>query len=679
MAVTTNRRGSIFEIVIDNPPVNALSSAVRRGLLAALEQAREDSGVTAIVVSGAGRGFSAGADIAEFDAAPTPPLLPQLFAAFEANEKPIVAAIHGEVLGGGLELALACHYRVASASAWLGLPEVRLGLLPGAGGTQRLPRLTGVEQALKMIAGGDPVSGWDAAAIGLVDLVVDVEELAGVAAKFALGLTCPRRTGDLPVVAEAGVFDRFMADNERKIVGLDAPKACIEAVKGAVELPLAEGLAQEEALFHRLLAGPQSRALRHAFFAERLAPRVEGVPHDLAPRPILSVAVIGAGTMGGGIAMNFLSAGLPVTILDRTAEALEKGVGIIASNYQASVARGRLSADAAKRAMALLTPALDYSDLRDCDLIVEAVFEDMAVKIETFRRLDAVARPGAILASNTSFLDIDDLAAETGRPQDVLGLHFFSPANVMKLLEVVRGERTAPDVLATAMVLARRIGKMPVVSRVCDGFIGNRILFKRQKQAEAVVLEGASPEQVDKPHLAMGMPMGPFQMADLAGLDVGWHRDPSRVDNLRDALCAIGRFGQKSRAGFYDYDDKRRSLPSPRVAEAIDAYRRIRKVQPRAIGDEEIFVRTVYVMVNEAARIIEEGIAQRPSDIDVVWLHGYGWPRATGGLVHWANEIGLSRIVGGLERYTARLGGDFDISPLLIECAREGRPLALPS
>ena len=677
MTIATRKLGAVFEISLVNPPVNALNLAVREGLLAAFAEAMADPAVSAVVIRGEGRGFCAGADIGEFDTAPCAPLLPEVIAAVEAATKPVVAAIHGEALGGGLELALACHYRIATPTARLGLPEVKLGLLPGAGGTQRLPRLVGVAEALAMIVSGNPVSGAKAKDIGLVDELAGLEDLADRAVEFAAAQSAPRRTDERALADAPGAIDQFIADNRRHIAGLDAPKASIEAVRAAAQLPLAEGLAREHALFLELLAGGQSRALRHAFLAERLAAKVDDLPPGTPTRPIATVGVIGAGTMGAGIAINFLSAGIPVTILDRDEAALRHGVDMIRANYTASATKGRIAATDVERLMGLLTPNLDYAALSQCDLIIEAVFEDMAVKVETFRRLDAVAKPGAILASNTSFLDINAIAAQTSRPADVLGLHFFSPAHVMKLLEVVRGKQTAPDILATAMQLARRIGKLAVLAGVCDGFIGNRILFARQDQADALVLEGATPEQVDKVHLDLGMPMGPFQMADLAGLDIGWHRDPARIENMRDGFCAIGRFGQKSRAGFYDYDDRRKPCSSATAQKVIDDHRASKGIVARAIGEEEIVARTIYVMANEAAKVLEEGIAQRASDIDVVWLYGYGWPRASGGLIHWANERGLAHIVDQLQRYAHLIADDFLLSPLLVECAEGGRQLDL--
>jgi len=674
--IETKLHDGILEIVMANPPVNALGATVRQGLGRAIAEAQDDPAVTAIVIRGGGKMFSGGADITEFGKPPVDPWLPQLIDAIEASAKPVVAAIHGMALGGGLEVALGCHYRIASPKAKLGLPEVSLGLLPGAGGTQRLPRLVGVEAALGMIVSGAPIPAAKAAELGLVDRLAESDDsLATDAIAFARTLDAPRRTGDRAVSADPAVFERFAADNTRKIKGLDAPKACIEAVKAATELPLAEGQEKERALFLQLVSGEQSLALRHVFFAERAAAKIDGLPKDIQLRPIRKVGVIGAGTMGGGISMNFLSAGIPVTIVEMTQEALDRGTATMCGNYEATAAKGRLTAGQVETAMGLLAPTLDFGALADCDLVIEAVYETMDVKKAIFTRLDGIARPGAMLASNTSYLSIDEIAAVTQRPQDVLGLHFFSPANVMKLVEVVRGAKTAPDALATGMDIARRIGKVPVVAGVCYGFIGNRMLIPRQTNANALLLEGATPEQVDRVHTDFGMPMGPFQMADLAGVDIGWHRDPNRIESLQDALCAEGRWGQKTQAGFYDYDGKRRPAPSPVVARIIEDFRARAGIAPRAISDEEIMVRTLYTMVNEGAKILEEGIAQRASDIDVVWNYGYGWPRHKGGPMFWADHVGLDGIVDGLTRYAGVLGEDFTLSPLLLRRAGDGQPL----
>ncbi|BBD98091.1 3-hydroxyacyl-CoA dehydrogenase [Sphingobium amiense] len=673
--IETQRHGTVLTIRIGNPPVNALSEDVRRGIYQAIDAAQSDDGVSAIVIHGAGRMFSAGADITEFGKPLAEPGLAVVIDAIEASAKPVVAAIHGSALGGGLEVALGAHYRVATASAKLGLPEVALGLLPGAGGTQRLPRLVGIPAALDMIVSGSPISGTKALDIGLVDKVVPEASLVEDAIAYAATLDAPRPTGTRAVSFEGGEFERFAEQNARKIKGLDAPQACIEAVRAATSLPLAEGQEKERSLFHTLMGGAQSKALRHAFFAERAAAKIDGLPKDVALRPIEKVGVIGAGTMGGGISMNFLSAGIPVTIVEMVQEALDRGTGLMRKNYEATAAKGRMTSAQVEGALALLTPTLDFNALSECDLIIEAVYENMDVKKEIFARLDGIAKPGAILASNTSYLSVDEIAQATKRPEDVVGLHFFSPANIMKLVEVVRGEKTAPDVLATGMATARKIGKVPVVSGVCFGFIGNRMLDPRLEGAMEMLLEGATPDQIDRVSVAFGMPMGPLQMIDLAGVDIGWHRDPTRIESLRDALNAVGRWGQKAGGGFYDYDEKRRHLPSPVASGIIDDYRAKAGVTPRAISDEEIMVRTMHVMVNEGAKILSEGIAQRSSDVDVVWIYGYGWPRHTGGPMFWAEQVGLAKIVADLERYADRLGEGFSLSPLLAEAARSGRSL----
>ncbi|MBP7335282.1 3-hydroxyacyl-CoA dehydrogenase NAD-binding domain-containing protein [Niveispirillum sp.] len=673
--IKTRHHGPVLEILIANPPVNALGEQVRRGIHDAVRDAQSDDLVTAIVIRGDGRMFSAGADITEFGKPLAEPGLSDVIDAIEASNKPVVAVIHGSALGGGLEIALGAHYRLASPDAKLGLPEVALGLLPGAGGTQRLPRLVGISAALDMIVSGVPISGRKAAEIGLIDKLVDAVTLAEEAIAFAAGLDRPRRTGDRAVTPDGDEFARFVEQNARKIKGLDAPRACIDAIEAATRLPLAEGQEGERALFHTLMNGGQSRALRHAFFAERAAGKIADLPEDVRPRTIGRIGMIGAGTMGGGISMNFLSAGIPVTIVEMTAEALDRGVALIRKNYEASAARGRMTAEQVEKAMALLSPTLDFQALGTCDLVIEAVYENMDVKKQIFARLDTIAKPGAILASNTSYLSIDEIALATGRPGEVLGLHFFSPANIMRLVEVVRGAKTAPDVLATGMAIARRIGKVPVVSGVCYGFIGNRMLTPRLDGAIDMLVEGATPAQVDRVSTDLGMPMGPLQMIDLAGMDIGWHRDVTRIESVRDALNAAGRWGQKTGAGFYDYDEKRRATPSAAAAAIVDDFRRQAGLEIRAISDEEIAVRTLYVMVNEGAKILEEGIAQRSSDIDMVWVHGYGWPRHTGGPMFWAEQIGLDKIVDGLQRYSSRLGATFSLSPLLVDAARAGRAL----
>jgi 3-hydroxyacyl-CoA dehydrogenase len=677
--ITTHKHGDILVVTSNNPPVNALGAAVRQGLVAAIDEAEADGSIKAMVIRCEGQTFFAGADITEFGKPPVMPWLPEVVDRIENCTKPVVAAIHGTALGGGLEVALGCHYRVAVPTAKFGVPEVKLGLLPGAGGTQRLPRVAGVPKALEMVTGGGMIGAKEAAAIGLVDRIVegDLQQHAVAYAdevKDIRPLPKSSERDDKLVEARANpaMFDEFRKANARKMKGFEAPELNIQAVEAAVAKPYAEGVKDERRLFMQLMSGTQAKAQQYFFFAERKASKIDNIPEDTKPRDIRRVGVIGAGTMGGGISMNFLSAGIPVTIVEMQQEALDRGTGVMRKNYEATSAKGRITPDQVEQAMGALTPTLDFAALADCDLIIEAVFEQMEVKKDIFGRLDKIAKPGAILASNTSYLSIDEIAAATSRPQDVVGLHFFSPANVMKLLEVVRGAKTAPDVLVTAMQLAKKIKKVAVVAGVCHGFIGNRMLMPRQVEATKLLLEGATPEQIDRVHVEFGMPMGPFQMADLAGVDIGWHRDPTRIENIRDALAAEGRWGQKKNAGFYDYDDKRRPSPSARVQEIIDEFRIQEGVAKRDISDQEIVERTLYTMVNEGAKILEEGMAQRASDIDVVWIYGYGWPVYRGGPMHWADSEGLDKIVAGLRNQEARTGSDFSFSNLLLDKAEKG-------
>jgi len=676
--ISTRRHGDVLIVESNNPPVNALSAPVRQGLVAAIEEAEADDSVKAVVIACEGQTFFAGADITEFGKPPIMPWLPEVVDRIEQCSKPVVAAIHGTALGGGLEVALGCHYRVAVPSAKLGTPEVKLGLLPGAGGTQRLPRVAGVEKALQMCATGNPIGAKKAFECGLVDRLVEGDLLPHAVA-FAEEVKdvrpLPRSSGRQDKVegVDESVFDDFAKANARKFRGFDAPQANIRAVRIATEKPYSEGVIDERKLFMELMSGQQSKAQQYFFFAERKAAKIDDIPEDTQPREIKRVGVIGAGTMGGGISMNFLTAGIPVTIIEMSQEALDRGTGVMRKNYEASAAKGRFTNEQVEKAMGLLSPTLDFEQLADCDLIIEAVYENMDVKKEVFGRLEKIAKPGAILASNTSYLNIDEIANSISRPGDVVGMHFFSPANVMKLLEVVRGAKTGPDVLLTAMRIGKAIKKVPVVAGVCHGFIGNRMLMPRQVEATKLLLEGATPEQIDKVHVEFGMPMGPFQMADLAGVDIGWHRDPSRIENVRDALCAIERWGQKKGAGFYDYDETRRPSPSPVVQEIIEDFAKKQGIERREISDREIIERTIYPMVNEGAKILEEGMAQRASDIDVVWVYGYGWPVYRGGPMYWADNIeGLQKIVEGLERQSGRLGEDFEIAKLLSDNAEKG-------
>jgi 3-hydroxyacyl-CoA dehydrogenase len=679
--ISTHRHDDVLIVTSNNPPVNSLGHSVREGLVQAIEQADADDAVKAVVIICQGQTFFAGADISEFG---TPkafqaPMLPQVVDRIEACTKPVVAAIHGTAFGGGLEVALASHYRVAVPSAKLGVPEVKLGLLPGAGGTQRLPRVAGVQRALEMAATGNPIGAKEAYEAGLVDKLIEgdlLQHAVAYAHEVKDTRPLPKSSERDEKLQEArdnpGIFETFRKANAKKFRGFDAPEYNVRAIEAAVAKPYSEGVQDERRLFMELMSGSQARAQQYFFFSERKASKIEGLPEDTRPRDIRRVGVIGAGTMGGGISMNFLSAGIPVTIVEMAQDALDRGAGTIRKNYEATASKGKMTADQVEGAMGLLNPTLDFDALSECDLIIEAVFENMDVKKEVFGRLDRIAKPGAILASNTSYLNVDEIAASTSRPEDVLGLHFFSPANIMKLLEVVRGARTAPDVLVTAMQLAKKIRKVAVVAGVCYGFIGNRMLIPRQTQAMRLLLEGATPEQVDRVYTEFGMPMGPFQMADLAGVDIGWHRDPSRIENIRDALCAIDRWGQKKGAGFYDYDEKRRPSPSPKVQEIIEQFRSREGIQAREISDQEIVERTLYTMVNEGALILEGGFAQRASDIDVVWVYGYGWPVYRGGPMFWADSEGLAKIVDGIRRQQERLGSDFKLSDLLVRKAEAG-------
>ncbi len=669
--------GDVAVLTLDSPPVNALSAAVRDGLARGLDRALEDDSVRALVLICAGRTFIAGADISEFGKPPQGVSLLDVLDAIEASTKPVIAAIHGTALGGGLETALSCNYRVAVPSAKFGLPEVKLGLLPGAGGTQRLPRLVGVPQALDMVTSGTPIGAKQALAAGLIDELAPEDGLRAHALDFARKVLAENRplkkVRDLPVQAEPGVFDNFRQTKARKFRGFDAPEYNIRCIEAAATQDFEDGIRTERRLFMELMNGVQSKAQRYLFFAERQAAKIPGIADDLPLRPIKKVGIIGAGTMGGGISMNFLSAGIPVTIVETADAALQRGVGTMRKNYENTAKKGRLTQEAVERNMGLLTPSLSLEALADCDLIIEAVFEMMDIKRNIFSRLDAIAKPGAILASNTSYLNIDDIAAMTKRPQDVLGMHFFSPANVMRLLELVRGEKTAPDVLATVMALAKKIGKVAAVAGVCHGFIGNRMLELRQREANKLILEGAMPWDVDRVIYDFGMPMGPFQMADLAGLDIGWSKETSKGESLRDQLCELDRRGQKTSAGFYDYDAKRERTPSRIVEDLVLKQSAAKGVTRRTISDQEILERCTYPLINEGARILEEGKAYRASDIDIVWLNGYGWPAYRGGPMFYADTVGLANVVAKLKAFQAMSAEDFKPAALLEKLAAEGK------
>ncbi len=642
-------KDTIGVITVDNPPVNALSQPVRQGLLDAITEAQGDAS-EAVVIICAGRTFIAGADITEFGKPLKDPWLPELLNTIEASNKLVVAALHGTSLGGGFETALAAHYRCAVPSAKIGLPEVHLGLLPGAGGTQRTPRLAGVEAALDLMTSGKPIGAAQAAAANLVDRIVD-GDLNDAALAYARELVADnapiRKSSEQPVPGhDAAVFDNYRAGIAKRARGQVAPFKIVDCVEAAATLPFDEGLARERALFMECMDSPQSAAMRHVFFAERQAAKIDDVPKDTPKRDISSVGIIGGGTMGGGIAMSFANAGLPVTLVEISDEALDRGLGIVDKNYAGSVKRGKLSEDKAAAARANINGATDYAALADVDLVIEAVFEDPDLKKQIFAQLDGVCKQGAILATNTSYQDVDAIAAATDRPEDVIGMHFFSPANIMKLLEVVRGEKTADDVLATVMALAKRIRKVPVVSGVCYGFIGNRMLRPYSKTSQLLLLEGATPQQIDNAMETWGMAMGPLRVFDLAGLDVGYKARQALSDDMKgdpmtyrvpDVLVEMGRLGQKSGAGFYSYDG-RVPIADPAVEEVITAAAEEFGIERRDISDEEIVERLIGALVEEGRKILDEGIAQRSSDIDVVYIYGYGFPVSRGGPMFWADN-----------------------------------------
>ncbi len=695
--VNLRTQGRIGVIEINSPPVNALSQTVRMGIMQSLQSAIEDVAIEAIVLICSGRTFIAGADIREFGLPPKTPHLPDVVAALEASPKTVVAAIHGTALGGGFEIALGCHYRVARFDAKVGLPEVKLGLLPGAGGTQRLPRLIGVQAALPIMMTGEPVGAAKAAGLGAIDHVAKGDLL-----KESLAFTEKLLTEDAPLrrlcdtqIDPASIpenyYDDFRAANARRMRGYFSPERIISAVQAAVALPFEKGMKRERELFTECMQSPESVALRHVFFAERQAAKVAGLAKDTPLRTINSVAMIGAGTMGGGIAMNFTSRGIPVHMVDVDVAAIERGIAVVRGNYMRGVKKGRMSEAQLDTLMKLFIPTTDYAQLASVDLVIEAVFENMAVKKEIFKRLDQVCKPGAILASNTSYLDLDEIAQVTSRPQDVVGMHFFSPANIMRLLEVVRGAATAQDVMATVMKLARQIGKVGVVSGVCHGFIGNRMLEGYIREAGLLLLEGAKPEQIDRVLFEFGMPMGPIAMGDLAGIDIGARVREERRRNgtmpaderfglVADKLVAMGRFGQKTGAGVYLYETGSRTpVPDPQVQTLIQNEAARLGISQRRVSDDEVLTRCIYPLINEGARILEEGIAQRASDIDVVWINGYGFPAYRGGPMHYADSVGLKKIYDRVCSYRDTLGNEFgywEPAPLLERLAGEGGKFA---
>ncbi len=681
-----SKKGNIGLITVNNPPVNALSQAVRAGIRSGIEKGIADSDIAAMIIICDGRTFIAGADIREFGKAPMKPHLPDVCQFIEDSPKPVIAAIHGTALGGGLEIALSCHFRIAVTTAKLGLPEVKLGLLPGAGGTQRLPRVAGVKVALEMITSGTPIVAAKAKAIGILDEIVegDLKAAARAYAKKVVNERLPiQRVSSLVAKADSpSLFDDFARSIGRKSRGLIAPFKCIEAVKAATELAFPEGMKRERAIFMELQASDQSKAQRHVFFAEREVSRIPGLPNDQPTREIKSVGILGAGTMGGGIAMCFANAGIPVMLLDIKQEFIDKGMAVIKKNYASTVAKGKLQQEVMDKRVSLIKPTLVYEDLKDVDLVIEAVFEDMAIKKEVFAKLDAVCKSGVILATNTSYLNVNDIAAITKRPQDVMGMHFFSPANVMRLLENVRGAKTSPDVYATAMKVGKTIGKVPVLVGVCDGFVGNRMLAKRTRECGFMLEEGALPWQIDKVIYNFGFPMGPYAMGDMAGLDVGWRNRKAKFDsltprekacNIIDKICEMGRFGQKTGSGFYKYDEKRNATPDPFIEELIIKHSQEVGIKRRTITEQEIIERAIYSMINEGAKILEEGIAARPLDIDVVWLFGYGFPIYLGGPMFYADTVGLKKVYDAILKYKDMVGAEYwTPSPLLEKLAKEG-------
>ena len=672
--------GDIAVLTLNSPPVNALSAPVRDGIYKGIGQAVVNPAVHAIVLICDGKTFIAGADISEFG---KPPKGASLFDAQNAIENatiPVIAAIHGTALGGGLEVALTCHYRVAVPSAKCGLPEVKLGLLPGAGGTQRLPRIVGAERALEMVTSGEHVGAKQSAEMGLVDELVEEGKLREGALGFARKVVAEkrplRRIRDLNEKMESArgkpeIFAAFRKANAKKFRGYEAPEANIKCIEAAVNLPFEDGLKEERKLFMGLMTGNQSAAQRYVFFAERAVWKLPDVPDDTQTIPVKQVGVIGAGTMGGGIAMNFLNVGIPVTIVETKQEALDRGMAVIRKNYENTAKRGRLKPEDVEKRMGLLKGTLALEDLADRDLVIEAVFENMDIKKEVFGKLDKIVKQGAILATNTSYLNVDEIASATTRPESVIGWHFFSPANVMRLLELVRGEKSSKEVIATSMQMARKIGKIAALVGVCPGFVGNRMLAQRQREAQKLILEGAMPWDIDRVLYDFGFPMGPFAMSDLAGLDIGWFKEKSTNSTVREILCEMDRRGQKTGAGFYDYDAERNAKPSPVVEQIIKDFAAKKGINQRTISDQEIIERCVYPMINEGAKILEEGKAIRASDIDIVWINGYGWPVYRGGPMFYGDTIGLDKVLAKMKEFEGQMGADFTPSKLLEKMVAE--------
>ena len=667
-------------LTLNSPPVNALSANVREGLDIGIKKAIENNDVQAIVIICEGRTFIAGADISEFGKEPKGPSLFEVQDIMENSSKPVIAAIHGTALGGGLEVALTCHYRIAVKSAKCGLPEVNLGLLPGAGGTQRLPRLVGVEQALKMVTSGLHLPAEQCLQNGLIDKLANNDDLLNDSISFAKEIIEENRPLkkvrdiDEKVKAARGndeLFQNFRKSIERKTRGFLAPEYNIQCIEAAVNKPFDEGIEVERDLFIKLISGNQSAAQRYFFFAQRQVAKIPDIPKETELLDINKVGIIGAGTMGGGIAMNFANAGIPVTIIEQNQERLDKGIGIIRKNYENTAAKGRISLEDVDKRMQFIDGNISIDSLSDKDLIIEAVFENMDLKKEIFSKLDLIAKDSAILATNTSALNINEIAETTKRPESVIGLHFFSPANVMRLLEIVRGEKTSKQIIATSMGLAKTIGKTAALVGVCPGFVGNRILAQRQREANKLILEGALPWEIDDALFDFGFPMGPFAMSDLAGLDIGWDKEISRSETVRDILCENGRFGQKSGKGFYIYDENRNKLPDNDVEKIIQEFADNKQIKRREIEKDEILKRCLYPMINEGFKILDEGMAIRASDIDIIWINGYGWPIYEGGPMFYGNLIGYDKILSWLQDMEKEHGSDFSPSPYLEKVVEE--------
>jgi len=677
---TIEKDGNISIITLNSPPVNALSAPVREGLHKGISEARNDKETEAIVIICEGRTFIAGADISEFGKEPKGPSLFEVQEFIEDSDKPVIAAIHGTALGGGLEVALTCHYRIAVPSAKCGLPEVNLGLLPGAGGTQRLPRVVGVEKALQMVTSGQHVPAKQCLEMGLVDEISNEDNLRQDSISFAKKIVSENRPlvkiSEMNDKVEAArgnenIFKDFRASIARKARGFLAPEYNIQCIEAAVNKSFTEGIKVERKLFMELVTGTQSAAQRYAFFAQRQVAKIPDIEPDTEIKPFTSIGVIGAGTMGGGISMNFANVGIPVTIIEQNQERLDKGLSIIRKNYENTANKGRITFEDVEKRTKLINGSTDINDLSNCDLIIEAVFENMDLKKDIFKTLDSIAKKGAILATNTSALDVNEIAAVTSRPEDVIGLHFFSPANVMRLLEIVRGEKTSKSVVATSMKMAKNIGKVAAVVGVCPGFVGNRILAQRQREANKLILEGAMPWEVDDALFNFGFPMGPFAMSDLAGLDIGWDEDLSTGDTLRDKLCEAGRLGQKTGKGFYIYDENRNKSPDEEVEKLIIEFSEKHQIKRREISKEEILERCLYPMINEGFKILEEGMAIRASDIDIVWINGYGWPIYEGGPMFYGQLIGYEKILKWHKEMEEKFGPDFTPSPYLEKVVNE--------